>query len=264
MQAFSLFILVIVYIRPKVMCISYVLQQLADHIADSEQYPDSLIIMGDFNKQHIPCATRDTNILDHCYTTEKDTYHSVPHAHGSSSFNLQAETEAKHVIKTVLRWSCKTEWELHAWFNCTEVFEASTTDLDKLFDTLISYISFCEDICIQDNLNKQHWFPEKLRQLHAKEDAYRNGYKILYNQARNALNKRGYSKHEKAVFSKQSDICVERPEGHYKLQHITPFSVENQLADDLNLFYCRFENSSLIPLPHQHLLQSPLCPLPVT
>ncbi len=48
-----------------------------------------LIILGDFNKanlsrelpkyrQHVTYPTRDSNILDHCYTIIKDAYHSVP------------------------------------------------------------------------------------------------------------------------------------------------------------------------------------------
>ncbi len=54
-----------------------------------QQHPDSvLIILGNFNKanlscelptyrQHVTCPTRDSNILDHCYTTIK-AYHFVP------------------------------------------------------------------------------------------------------------------------------------------------------------------------------------------
>ncbi len=73
--------------------VSTALQKLADMITDTEQqHPDSvLIILRDFNKanlsrelpkyrQHITCPTRDSNILDHCYTAIKDAYHSVPRA----------------------------------------------------------------------------------------------------------------------------------------------------------------------------------------
>lgn len=89
-REFSSFILVNVYIPPQA-CVSVVLQQLADYITDTEQqHPDSLIIIvGDFNRanltrelpkyrQHITCPTRESNILDHCYTTIRDAYHSVP------------------------------------------------------------------------------------------------------------------------------------------------------------------------------------------
>ncbi len=83
-REFCLFILVSVYIPPQAH-VSSALQKLADLITDTEQkHPDSvLIILGDFNKanlsrelpkyrQHITCPTRDSNILDHCYTAIKD------------------------------------------------------------------------------------------------------------------------------------------------------------------------------------------------
>ncbi len=108
---FCSFILVSVYIPPR-SHVSSALQKLVDLITDTEQkQPDSVLIMlGDFNKanlscelpkyrQHITCPTRDSNILDHCYTAIKDAYHSVPQAAlGLSDHclvnhtNLQAET----------------------------------------------------------------------------------------------------------------------------------------------------------------------------
>ncbi len=61
-----------------------------------------------------------SNILDHCYTTIKEAYHSVPLAEKGLFFDL-------------------TDWT---------VFEAAATDLDELRETLTSYISFCEDMFI--------------------------------------------------------------------------------------------------------------------
>ncbi len=91
-KPFCSFILVSVYIPPQAH-VSSALQKLADLITDTAQkHPDSvLIIIRDFNKanlsrelpkyrQHITCPTRDSNILDHCYTVIKDAYHSVPRA----------------------------------------------------------------------------------------------------------------------------------------------------------------------------------------
>ncbi len=89
-REFSSFILVSAYIPPDVR-VSAALELLADQITHTEQrYLDSfIIILGDFNKtnltselpkyrQHITCPTRDSNILDHCYTVLKDAYNSVP------------------------------------------------------------------------------------------------------------------------------------------------------------------------------------------
>ncbi len=83
-QEFCSFILVSVYIPPQAH-VSLALQKLADQITETEQqHPNSvLIILGDFNKanlsrelpkyrQHVTCPTRDSNVLDQCYTTIKE------------------------------------------------------------------------------------------------------------------------------------------------------------------------------------------------
>ncbi|KAL0157206.1 hypothetical protein M9458_048452, partial [Cirrhinus mrigala] len=111
----------------------------------------------------------------------------------------------------------------------------------------------------------------KLKQLrHAKEDAYRCGDKILYNQARNRLTKeirvakKNYSEKLKKELSANDPTSV-----WTGLKNITmykkppPQSVENQqLADDLNVFYCRFEKPRLTPDSHSdlHFTHSPTPP----
>ncbi len=120
--------------------------------------------------------------------------------------------------------------------------------------------TFC-DMCIPTRTflsfnNDKPWFTGKLKQLRqAKEDAYRSGDKILYNQARNILTeeirvaKNNYS--EKL----RRDLSANNPASVWTgLRNITkyktppPQSVENQqLADDLNVFYCRFEKARLTP-----------------
>ncbi len=75
------------------------------------------------------------------------------------------------------------------------VFEAAANDLDELTETVTSYISFCEDMCIPTwthlNYNNDNpWFTAKLRQLcQAKEDANRKGVIVLYKQAKYTLEK---------------------------------------------------------------------------
>eukprot|EP00061_Rhincodon_typus_P011283 g36188.t1 len=61
------------------------------------KFPEALFIMaGHFNQanlkqvmqnyhQHISCPIRGPNILDHCYTTIKVTYHSIPRPHFGKS-----------------------------------------------------------------------------------------------------------------------------------------------------------------------------------
>uniref|UniRef100_A0A8C1G2X1 Reverse transcriptase domain-containing protein n=1 Tax=Cyprinus carpio TaxID=7962 RepID=A0A8C1G2X1_CYPCA len=293
-REFHSFILVSVYIPPQAH-VSLALQKLADQITETEQqHPDSvLIILGDFNKanlsrelpkyrQHVTCPTRDSNILDHCYTTIKDAYHSVPRAAlGLSDHCLvhliptyrQKLKSAKPVVKTVKRWTNETEQDLQACFDLTDwsVFEAATTNLDELTETVTSYISFCEDICIPTRTyltfnNDKPWFTAKLRHLRqAKEDAYRNGDRVLYNQARNTLNKeiraakKTYAKKLEDQFTSNDSTSVWsglRAITNYK----TPSScteANQRLVNDLNEFYCRFET----PNTHSdHLSTQPLTP----
>ncbi|XP_051547590.1 uncharacterized protein LOC127437016 isoform X3 [Myxocyprinus asiaticus] len=161
---------------------------------------------------------------------------------------------------------------------CTDwsVFEAAATDLDELTDTVTSYISFCEDMCIPTRTylkfnNDKPWFTAELRQLRqAKEDTYRGGDKVLYNQAMNTLNKeirvakRRYSEKMKNKFSSNDPASVWS--GMKQLTNYrtpTPSSVvDQQLADDLNVSYCRFERPNLTPHTHSdlHFTQTPIPP----
>ena len=57
---------------------------------------------------------------------------------------------AKPVVRSVKTWTNEAERDLQACLNLTNwsVFEAAATNLDKLTETVTSYISFCEDMCI--------------------------------------------------------------------------------------------------------------------
>ncbi|KAK3534853.1 hypothetical protein QTP86_028549, partial [Hemibagrus guttatus] len=110
----------------------------------------------------------------------------------------------------------------------------------------------------------------KLRHLRqAKEDAYRNGDRVLYNQARNTLNKeirvakRSYAKKLENQFSSNDPASVWkglRDITNYKTP--SPSTEANQqLTEDLNEFYCRFETPGLTPhAPSEHLSTQPLTP----
>ncbi len=152
-QEFCSFILVSVYISPQA-TVSLALQKLADQITETEQkdLDSDLIILRDFNKanlshelpkyrQHVTCPTRDSNILDYCYTAINDAYHSVPRAAlGLSDHCLvhliptyrQKLKSAKPVLRTVKRWTNEAEQDLKACFDLTDwtVFEAAANDLD--------------------------------------------------------------------------------------------------------------------------------------
>ncbi|KAK3526833.1 hypothetical protein QTP86_000695 [Hemibagrus guttatus] len=184
---------------------------------------------------------------------------------------------------TVLKKMCCPD--LEAFFiNCKPFYSpkgvflihsSGATDLDELTETVTSYISFCEDMCIPTRTylsfnNDKPWFTSKLRHLRqAKEDAFRNGDRVLYNWARNTLNKeirvakRSYAKKLENQFSSNDPASVWKG-----LKYITNYKTPSpstetnqQLAEDLNEFYCRFETASLTPhAPSEHLSIQPLTP----
>ncbi len=71
----------------------------------------------------------------------------------------------------------QTGFELTDW----SVSEAAANNLDDLTNSVTSYVSFYEDICIPTRTyltfnNNKPWFTAKHRHLHqAKEDVYRRG-----------------------------------------------------------------------------------------
>ncbi len=132
------------------------------------------------------------------------------------------------------------EQDLKACFDLTDliVFEAVATDLDELTETVTSYICFSEDMCIPTRTflsfnNDKPWFTGKHKQLRqAKEDAYRSGDKILYNQAMNRVTKeirvvkKNYSeKLKKRTFSKRSGVSMDWSEKHHQVQDTSPHSL---------------------------------------
>ncbi len=174
------------------------------------------------------------------------------------------------MVKILKRWTNETEWVLQACLDLTDwsVFEAAANYLDDLTETFTSYIGFCEYMCIPTrthltyNSDKPR-FTAKLRQLRqAKENAYRKGDIVLYKQAKYTLEKeirvakRNYSNKLRAQFSSSDSASVWKglkAITNYKTP--SPSTVDNQQqADNLNEFYCRFEKTSWeAPLLSLHL-----------
>ncbi|KAK3531709.1 hypothetical protein QTP70_025937 [Hemibagrus guttatus] len=113
-------------------------------------------------------------------------------------------------------------------------------------------------------------FTAKLRHLRqAKEDAFRNGDRVLYNQARNTLNKeirvakRSNAKNLENQFSSKDPASVWKGLKDIKNYKTPSPSTEanQQLAEDLNEFYCRFETAGLTPHTRsENLSTQPLTP----
>lgn len=80
-----------------------------------------------------------------------------------------------------------------------QVFEAAATDLVELTDSVTSHISFCVH-SYHDYIQQLQTMVLSETQTASPEDAYSNGNKVLYNQAKTTLtkeirvSKRSYSK----------------------------------------------------------------------
>ncbi len=115
--------------------------------------------------------------------------------------------------------------------------------------------------------NDKLWFTAKIRQLRqAKEDAYRKGDKVLYKQAKYTLEreirvaKRNYSGKLRNKFSPSDSASVwkgMKDITNYKTP--CPSTVENQqLAENLNKFYCWFEKTPFTP-PALQISEDDVC-----
>eukprot|EP00061_Rhincodon_typus_P005148 g24321.t1 len=107
----------------------------------------------------ISCSTRGPNILDHCCTTIKDAYHSIPCPHVRKSDHnavfllpaykqkLKREDPSQ---KEVLHWSEALEDDLRDCLDSVDwtVFKCSAENLDEYATTITDFISKCVEDCI--------------------------------------------------------------------------------------------------------------------
>ncbi len=109
--------------------------------------------------------------------------------------------------------------------------------------------------------NDKPWFSTKLKQLRlAKEDAYRSGDKALYKQAKYTLNreirvaKKNYAGKLKKQLSSNDPTSVWKGLKAITSYKTPPPSTEanQQLTEDLNSFYCRFQKQKPGLTPHTH------------
>ena len=135
-REFNAFILVCVYIAPDA-DVTAAVDTLTEQLSGVERnYPDSLaVVLGDFNqanlsralpkyRQQVTCATREMNILDHCYCTIRQAYHSVSRAAlGKGDHHLihlipryrQRLKTSKPVVRSFRVWSSEAKERLCAW-----------------------------------------------------------------------------------------------------------------------------------------------------
>ncbi|KAJ8405686.1 hypothetical protein AAFF_G00316660 [Aldrovandia affinis] len=133
-------------------------------------------------------------------------------------------------------------------------------NLDEYTDTVTSFISFCEEVCVPVRTRKIYnndkpWFTAQLRRLRSeKEEARRSGDKDRFKEAKYRFAKA--AKEAKHRFSEklQQQFSEGNPASVWKgLKTITnyksPQTSDNlSLANELNEFYCRFEKERVIAL----------------
>ncbi|KAI3363778.1 hypothetical protein L3Q82_001207 [Scortum barcoo] len=275
------------------------------------QHPDALLLIsGDFNHaspssslpkftQYVTCHTRDNKTLDLFYANTKEAYHSLPLPPlGRADHNLvhllpvykTLVHRQPAVTRTVKKWSEEAEEALKDCFNTTlwDVFsDAHGEDIDSLTHCLTDYINFCVENTVPTRTvrsfsNSKPWItPDIKALLKEKRRAFVSGNKEELKSVQRELRRmirKGKDCYRRKMEHQlqQNNIC-----GVWKgLKTISGFKEpksqpvgDQGWANDLNLFFNRFDQASAPPLAQSPLLQPPsqslppvhwllLCPLP--
>lgn len=198
-------------------------------------HPDAFhIVAGDFNKaklksvlphfyQHVTCATRGNNTLDHLYTNIKNAYIAAPLPHIGSSDHLTILLKPAYrsrvrqeppVVKDIRVWPQEAIPSLQGCFECTQwsIFKEAATsgdcvNLEEYTETVLGFISKCiDDVTVTKTVKLRStdkpWFTSKFRSLLRHRDAaFRSGDTEAYKIARNNL-KRGIREAKKSLWGK--------------------------------------------------------------
>ena len=284
-REFSCFIFIGVYITTSANK-KDAIQELSKIIYEVErQYPDStIIILGDFNrapfqktitkfKPQITSNTRKDAILDQCYMSIKDAYHTISRPPlGKSDHNVmlllpayrqKLKTE-KPQVKTVKKWTPESLMSLQGCFECTnwEVFKDSCNSFDEYVDTVSSYISFCEESCIPTKTvkiypNSKPWFRKEIKsKLEQKNQAFQSS-KDQYKKSQYEYDKA--IKLGKMAYKKKIEDKFEEGKSREVWQGLasitdyknksTATDPDPTLPDKLNIFYSRFDAKNSYPPP---------------
>ena len=153
--------------------------------------------------QHVSCATRGNKTLDHCYSTIKGAYKSVPRPHfGKSDHSSilllpvykQEIKREKPIVRTAQCWTAEGELMLQGCFESTDwsVFSDSAT-LHEYTEAVIDYVKFCVDSCIPTRTfrvypNEKPWVNRDVRvKLYERTVAFKSGDDARYKTARYEL-----------------------------------------------------------------------------
>ena len=257
---------------------------ISEHVNNFENtHPDAaVLIMGDFNwcdiSKHLPgytqyvnFSTRPDNTLDLLYCNIKNSY--IPYKHqklGSADHSLvymapvykQKLKSGKVIKRTIKQWDKDSVDQLQGCLASTDwsIFLQDNPTLDQLTGVITDYISFCEDTIVPEKTikiypNTKPWITTELKsKIKAK-------HKLRLSQ----------NKEEMKNLQRELDSLTDETKAAYKakiemqfqsnnakaawdgLKTITGYTKEKtplesedieQLANDLNVFYTRFEKEN--------------------
>jgi hypothetical protein len=230
--------------------------------------PDGVIIIcGDFNHcrlkipkfyQQVTVATRKEKTIDLAYVNVKEAYTSIqkPSLGKSDHISVLLLPKYKQQLKsqpvqkkTVKVWNRENIEKLQGCFDCTnwEVFEEE--DVNRMTDVVTSYINFCEDLCISEKTvtvypNQKPWvtkeFKDILKQKHSDPEGKKN-IKKLSEKCRKKYKERVEEKLVNGDIKGVWDGVREITGTKKKKTTTTADGDPVQLANDLNVFYARFD-----------------------
>ena len=239
----------------------------------------AFIVAGDFNNtnlrkvlpkfhQHIGCATRGNNTLDHVYTHFRDGYKALPRPpfgksdHASVLLLPSYRQKLKRdwpTTRSIQRWSSDSDSALRHCFATTDWAVFKDNNIDCYTDATTSYIGKCIDdvvprITVRAFPNQKPWVNGEVRaKLKARADAHNSDDLEEHRKSRYEL--------RRAIRSAKSQYR-EKVESNFQgsntrnmwtgLRAITDYKEKTSSAvltsasfpDELNTFYARFENTS--------------------
>ena len=259
-------------------CSSIIVRE--EHCCQETTCPDSVrLILGDFNqcqlkkvlpnyKQYVTCKTCGDNTLDRCYGNIPQAYTSrILPSLGRSIHNMvQLVPRYRQRLKTnkpqrkqIKKWTADACQLLNGCFDCTDwdVFFEASSSLAEALDTVTSYIHFCTDMLVPQKEvliypNRKPWITDHtgilLKQRQAK---LREGDTQAVKDLQKAVSRevtRGRQQYREKVEasldsnnSRQLWQSVSAMTGYRPAKKNISCDDPQQLAEDLNTFYTRFD-----------------------
>ncbi len=279
-REFTAIIITAVYIPPQANT-DQALRDLYRNISEQETtHPDAaFIITGDFNKanfrtiapkyfQHVTINTRGDRILDHCYTSFRDAYKSLPRPPFGKSDNssvlllpayrqkLKREAPA---LRTIQCWSDQSDAILQDCFDHVDwdMFRAaSDDDIEAYSDSVTCFIRKCiDDVVPTETIriypNQKLWINSDVRSaLSARTSAFKSGNTDDRKQASYDLRRSIKAAKRTYKIKVEEHFNNNNPRSMWQdINNITGFkgnkpatvNIAASLPDELNNFYARFE-----------------------